>query len=86
MAYDEEEGDNKDVVTFKAPISSPLIIEELDDDQLNEDIEAVNCFCGQGQVNPITTDGNVGKVKGVWKKLFGGDISKCNKYIDLFNR
>ena len=92
IGHDEEASDTRNSVPFDA--SKPgtreaLVIKNLSDDQLDEEIEYVDCYCpaesGVEQVLPITS---TSKVKaGFLDTLRGKDsVKKCNTYVPLFNR
>lgn len=71
---------------FAAEKSENLIIDDLDDDHedLEEEIEAVHCYCGGAKTPKVTESQSVGSA--FLGALGGKNFRKCNDFIGLFDR
>jgi len=68
---------------FQAPKNEHLVIGELSEDheELEEQIEAVHCYCGNGALKtPKITE------KTSALRIVGDNFRKCNDFVSLFDR
>ena len=71
------------VLKFSAPKNEHLVIGELSEDheELEEQIEAVHCYCGNGALKtPKITE------KTSALRIVGDNFRKCNDFVSLFDR
>ena len=74
-------------IALAAEKNENLIIDDLDDDheELEEEIEAVHCYCNSGPKTPkVTKSQSLGSA--VLGAFGGKNFRKCNDFVGLFDR
>ena len=74
-------------IALAAEKNENLIIDDLDDDheELEEEIEAVHCYCNNGPKTPkVTQSQSLGSA--VLGAFGGKNFRKCNDFVGLFDR